>query len=70
MDHLADSIAKLSLGRENCYMGLTKGSVSGSGTGLRDPGSRRPVPGPETLGLGVRYRTPSKPIEEWLGVRQ
>ena len=31
--------------------------------------SRGPVPDPETLGLGVRYPTPSQPSEEWLGVR-
>ena len=45
--------------------GNLKGSVSGSSTGHRDPGSRRPVLDPETLGLGVRYRTPSQPSEEW-----
>ena len=32
------------------------GSVSG--TGLREPESRDPVPDAETLGLGVRYWTP------------
>ena len=32
---------------------------SASGTGLRDPESRGPVPdAAETLGLGIRYRTP------------
>ena len=31
--------------------------------------SRGPVPGPETTGLRVRYRTPSHAYEDCLGVR-
>ena len=59
--------------RSKCLERVTKfhyeKEVPGSGTGCRDPGSRRPVPDPETLSLGVRYRTRNQASEEWLGVR-
>ena len=45
------------------------GTVSGSGTGPLDYGATGPVPDPETLILGVGYRTPSHAYEDCLGVR-
>ena len=49
---------------------INQGSVSGSGTGPLDSESRDPVPDLETQSLEVRYRTPSQPYADCLGVRE
>ena len=48
----------------------TGGSVSGSGFGSLDSVSRDPVPDLEAQSLEVRYRIPSLPYEDCLGVRE
>ena len=54
------------------FLGFYIGSVSGSGTRSLDSVSRDPVPDLETQSLEVRYRyrIPSQPYEDCLGVRE
>ena len=52
------------------FLGFQIGSISGSGPKSLDSVSRDAVPDLEIQSLEVRYRMPSQPYEDCLGVRE